>query len=42
MAPGIKKHSLDIPRAVREYVMEMGCGDVLGLPMLGICNRGLI
>ena len=34
----------DLPRAVknREYAMEMRCGDVLGLGMRGICNRGLI
>ena len=44
MAPGREKYSLDLPRAVknREYAMEMKCGDVLGLGMRGICNRGLI
>ena len=33
MAPGIEKCYLDLPRAVknREYTMEMGSGDVLGL-----------
>ena len=33
VAPAMEKYSLDLPRAIknREYAMEMGCGDVLGL-----------
>ena len=44
VAPGMEKYSLDLPRAAknREYALEMGCGDVLGLWMRGMCNLGLI
>ena len=31
MAPWIEGYSLDLPRAVKNFALEVGCGDVLGL-----------